>query len=132
VNPRIYEKRIDAAAYERQRDKLREESMLLEMQLDEARIEELDLDALLAFAEHVLTNAERLWSEEHRQRLQCVFFPEGLQFAGEKFRTAVTCLAFRECRRIPTQKMVWRPQGDSQSWTPGRWAGDCGGRRDVR
>lgn len=60
MNPRIYEKRIDAAAYERQRDKLREESMLLEMQLDEARIEELDLDALLAFAEHVLTNAERL------------------------------------------------------------------------
>jgi site-specific DNA recombinase len=98
-NAYIYEKRIDKHTYEQQRDKLREESALLEIQLNETRLEELDLEALLAFAEHVLTDAARMWSEvsvEQRPRLQAVFFPQGLDFDGERFGTAVTCLAFKE------------------------------------
>ena len=46
-----------------------------------------------------MTNAERLWAEatlEHRAQLQAVFFPEGLDFDGETFGTAATCLAFSD------------------------------------
>ena len=59
----------------------------------------MDVEGVLAFAEHLLTNAARLWMEaslDQKQRLQTVFFPEGLQFDGERFGTAVTCLAFKQ------------------------------------
>jgi hypothetical protein len=54
---------------------------------------------VLAFAEHLVTNAARLWMElplDQKQQLQQVLFPEGLRFDGEKFGTAVTCLAFKQ------------------------------------
>jgi len=95
----IYDKRVDRKTYEQQRDKLREESALLELRLHDSRIDELDIDALLAFAEHVMGDAARIWSEasmEQRTRLQRVFFPRGLEFDGIRFGTAPTCLAFRE------------------------------------
>ena len=67
--------------------------------LQPAVSELLDVDGVLAFAEHVLTNGARLWMElglDQKQRLQQVLFPEGLRFDGEKFGTAVTCLAFKQ------------------------------------
>jgi hypothetical protein len=70
----------------------------------------------LAFAEHVVTNAARLWIElglEDRQRLQQALFPEGLSFDGEKFGTAVTCLAFKKLEKVGDHKQEWRPQRDS-------------------
>jgi hypothetical protein len=99
----IYEKPIDEKTYAAQRDKLREEGTLLEIQLHESRLEELDLEALLAFAEQVLTDAARMWSEaslEQRVRLQAVFFPKGLTFDGERFGTAASCLAFSDLQQI--------------------------------
>ena len=35
-------------------------------------------------------------SLDQKQRLQTVFFPEGLRFDGEGFGTAATCLAFKQ------------------------------------
>jgi site-specific DNA recombinase len=89
---------IDQRTYERQRDLLREKVALAEVELDEATGENLEVEAILAFAQEVLTNAARLWEQaplEHKQRLQRAFFPEGLVFDGSGFRTAVTCLAFK-------------------------------------
>ena len=95
----LYEHTVDQATYERQRDKLREDEALAQIELREAELEELDVEGVLAFAEHLLTNAARLWTEaslDQKQRLQTVFFPEGLRFNGENFGTAVTCLAFKQ------------------------------------
>ena len=72
---------------------------LAEIELADVVSEQLDVDGVLAFAEHVLTNAARLWMElglDQKQRLQQVLFPEGLRFDGEKFGTAVTWLAFKQ------------------------------------
>ena len=69
------------------------------MELNDAVLNQLDIDGVLAFAEHVVTNSARLWTEldlVQKQRLQQVLFPEGLQFDGERFGTAVTCLAFKK------------------------------------
>jgi site-specific DNA recombinase len=95
----IHEKRIDRATYERQRDRLREDIALAEMDCGDAKLEELDVLGVLAFAEHALTNASRLWldaSLDQKQRFQSVMFPDGLRFDGEEFGTAVTCLAFSQ------------------------------------
>jgi hypothetical protein len=93
----VYEKRIDVATYERQRDKMREDIALVRIELEDARLEEVDVEGLLGFAEHVLSNAARLWLEatgDQRPRLQRILFPEGLRLKDGRFGTAVTCLAF--------------------------------------
>ena len=95
----LYEKRIDSASYERQRDKMREDIALARIELEDARIDEIDIEGLLGFAEHVLGNAARLWMEappEQKQKLQEVLFPEGLRLKDGRFGTAVTCLAFKK------------------------------------
>ena len=64
---------IDQRTYQRQVDKLDEEITLAETALHDARLDELDVEGVLAFAECVLTNAGRLWLEaslEQKQRLQ--------------------------------------------------------------
>jgi len=48
------------------------------------------LRAVVAFAEHVLLNARRLWQEfslEQKQRLQHLLFPRGVTYADGEFRT---------------------------------------------
>ena len=52
----------------------------------------------MGFAERVLPRAADLWvqaSLEQRQRLQQLFFPDGIAFDGKEFvRTALTAPAF--------------------------------------
>ncbi len=95
----IYGEAIDRQTYQQQRDKLREELALAEIDLQDARIEEVDIDGVLSFSEHVVGDAARLWIEsnpDQKQRLQSVFFPQGLPFDGESFRTTPMCLAFKQ------------------------------------
>ncbi len=68
-------------------------------ELHEARIDRLDVEGLLGFAEYLLgKNAGRAWMEanlEQRQQIQSAIFPEGLPFDGRGFGTARTCLVFK-------------------------------------
>ena len=111
----IYQHKIDQITYDRERDRLREEMALAEIEMRDAQLEALDVEGVLGFAEHVLTNAARLWIEaslEQRQRLQQVFFPEGLRFDGESFGTAVTSLAFNGFGQLrPTGTDLASPTG---------------------
>ena len=56
------------------------------------------MEGILAFAERVLQKAADLWvqaSLNQKQRLQQLFFPDGIAFDGKRFvRTAVTTPAF--------------------------------------
>lgn len=82
----LYRQSIDRVTYERQRDLLRENIALASLEAQDAKVEEIDVDGLLGFAEFILSNAARLWSEstcEQRQRLQRVLFPEGLRLRME-------------------------------------------------
>ena len=103
----LHERSIDRQTYERQRDQLRERLALAEFELGDAVLDQLDVEGLLGFAEHLLTNAARLWAElepDQKQQLQRVLFPEGLRFDGERFGTAVTCLAFTQLRPSTSSK----------------------------
>ena len=49
----IFEGAIDKPSYQRQRDRLRAETTVAELELGEARIDELEIEGVLAFAEYV-------------------------------------------------------------------------------
>ena len=103
----IYEEAIDRATYARQLDKLNEQIVLAEMQERDAKLEAYDVDAVLNFAEHVILNAARLWTEfssDQKQRLQKVLFPDGVTFAGGSYGTAKTCLFFNLIPKSEAEK----------------------------
>jgi hypothetical protein len=50
-----------------------------------SELEEMDVEGILAFAERVLPSASNLWvqsSLNQKQRLQQLFFPDGVRFDG--------------------------------------------------
>jgi site-specific DNA recombinase len=99
---------LDAADYQRQRDRLREQVAAAETELERATVEHFDVDAVLAFAEHALTHAARMWehaSPDHKRRLQAVFFPSGLAWeASGEIRTPATPSAFSELRALASPR----------------------------
>src|SRR5919106_599481 len=78
---------------------------LVQIDRHSTQLEELDVEGILAFAERVLPKSSDLWvhvSLDQRQRLQQLFFPEGVPFDGKRFsRTAVNAAAFSYLRSIP-------------------------------
>jgi hypothetical protein len=94
----IYAKAIDLDTYERQRDRLRQELTLTQIDRTPVELDKFDLEGILTFAERVLPRASDLWvqaSLNQKQRLQQLFFPDGIAFDGKRFvRTAVTTNAF--------------------------------------
>jgi site-specific DNA recombinase len=97
----LFEKLIDVTTYERQRDRIRQDIAVSELELEDAKLDEIDVEGLLGFAEHVLGNAATLWLEadvDQKQRIQRALFPKGLEFEDGRIGTAVTCLAFSEFR----------------------------------
>ena len=95
----VYQKAIDQDSYEQQRDKLEEEITLAKLRLKDAQLDEVDVEAILNFAETFLLNTARIWLEmslEQRQRFQKVLFPEGIEVMPHcGIRTAVTCPVFK-------------------------------------
>ena len=80
---------------------------LAQIACNEATVEELDVETVLAFAELTLTNASRLWTDaslDQKQRLQNVLFPEGVTFDGAGIGTTATCLAFKQLATFHAQK----------------------------
>src|SRR5262245_54782338 len=78
--------RIDQRTYEQQRDRLRQEITLIEVQLADVVTDHLDVEGVLAFAEHLLTNAARLrlgLKSDQKRQLQQTLFPEGLRSDGD-------------------------------------------------
>jgi hypothetical protein len=116
------ERSIDRQTYEYQRDKRREQLSLVEMELGDAVLDDLDVEGVLGFAAHVLTNAARLWAElgiDGKQELQQALFPEGVSFDGEEFGTAVTSLAFNNLEVIRrTETNLASPPGFEPGFQP--------------
>jgi site-specific DNA recombinase len=101
------EKAVDRETYQRRHDKLNEQIVLAEMEERDAKLEGYDVEAVLNFAEHVILNAARLWTEfssDQKQRLQTVLFPQGVSFADGIYKTTETCLIFRLLQESEVEK----------------------------
>ena len=94
----LFERSIDIDTYDRHAEKLREELTLARIDRHSGQLEELDVEGILAFAERILPRASDLWvqaSLDYKQRLQLLFFPEGIAYDGNRFnRTVVTAPLF--------------------------------------
>ena len=94
----LFERTIDIDTYDRHRDKLREELTIAQMDRHSTELEEMDVEGILAFSERVLPSASNLWVQSsfaQKQRLQQVFFPEGIRFDGKRLvGTGVTLPVF--------------------------------------
>jgi hypothetical protein len=81
----------------------------------------MDVEGILAFAERVLPSASNLWvhsSFDQKQRLQQVFFSEGVRFDGKKLvGTGTTLSVFNYSKSISDEKKEVVDQ-NSGSWNP--------------
>ena len=104
----VVEKEVDDAVYQREDDRLAQDEMLAEIALRDARVEEIDVEGVLNFAEAVILDARRLWLEgdlRQRQVLQKVLFPSGVTYDPERgFGTTETSLLFRWLAAVSSRK----------------------------
>lgn len=99
----IFDRAIDAKSYRSQLQRLRDELTAAECELSDARFDQLEVEGVLVFTEHVLGNLASLWSgatPTDRMRLQTTMFPTGLVWSGSGFGTAVTNPAFSWLRAV--------------------------------
>ena len=104
----LFERTIDIDTYDRHRDKLREELTLVQIDRHSSELEEMDVEGILAFAERVLPSASNLWVQSslaQKQRLQRVFFPDGVRFDGKRLvGTGTTLPVFNYLNPISDEK----------------------------
>jgi hypothetical protein len=88
---------------------------LAEMEQHGQRAEELDVEAVLAFAEKISLSASRMWLEAdlaQRQRFQALLFPEGLQVVDGEVRTPISVSFYNELGSfIPSEERLVSPTG---------------------
>jgi hypothetical protein len=107
----LFEQRVDERTYVEQRDRLRQELTVAEMNLSAATIEHIDVRGLLDFGVHVLQHSAALWTgaadAQARMRLQWAVFPTGLTWDGERVGNAVTSLAFYGWESSDAPRQEW-------------------------
>lgn len=85
---------VDRETYQGRHESLSAEIARAEIEAAENRLDELDVETAVGFAEQLISSSESLWldaSLAQRQRIQRVLFPEGLAYSqNEGFRTPVT------------------------------------------
>ena len=89
----IYRSAISEGDYRQMKEAVEQEILTLEMKVNEAKQEEIEIDQLLDFSENLLLNAAGMWSEsglEHKQRLQQILFPQGVTYTDDGYRTTAT------------------------------------------
>lgn len=110
----VIDRSIDQDAYNEMVGRLRSELTVAKLERSEAQIEATDVEGILAFAEHVIGNAASLWlnaSVTDRVVLQGAFFPDGLEWDGAGFGTAVTCLAFKQLKNVEGVEVPFLREG---------------------
>ncbi len=99
VEAYVYDRAIDRQVYESQLDKLNEQLALARLRAVDAEIEQIDAEGIMRFAEHLATNAARLWVEfnpRQKQRFQRFIFPDGVRYRDGEFLNPRTSLLFNE------------------------------------
>jgi len=78
--------------------------------LAEAKLGEIEIDAVLEFSEKLLLNAAGVWEQaslDQKQRLQQVLFPRKVEYADGVYRTQKTSLLFKSLRSESEMEKVF-------------------------
>ena len=100
--------RLDKQTYDEQALRLGAEIQEAERRLRDADEDSVDIVAVVDFAENLVERPSELWLEssiEQKQRLQSVFFPEGVTFTSEGFGTAPSHSFFNDLSCIADGKL---------------------------
>ena len=111
----LFDRVIDLQSYQSQRDRIREELAVAAVKHGDLRFEELEIEGVLAFAEHVFRNLGSLWigaESGDKRQLQEALFPSGMVWDGSAFGTAVTIPAFSWLHQVSrTDSSLASPTG---------------------
>ena len=100
--------RLDQQTYDEQVQRLTAEMETAKMEFSVADLECMDVEAVLEFAENLVERPKQLWLEstlEQKQRLQSVFFPDGVTYTSEGFGTAPSNSFFNVFREFTSGKV---------------------------
>ncbi len=98
---------LDEGTYGDQIERVQNEIIVKQMESTDVEIEHLDIEAVLNFAEHLILDCERLWTEanlDQKQRLQAAFFPEGISYLQGAIGTTSISTIFNRLEVIRSHK----------------------------
>ena len=98
VEAHVQRQTIDEPTFHRHMDRLREEETFAKIELHDAELDALDVEAVIAFAQQLLGDLAGSWNHmnpEQKRRFQSLLFPNGVTFDGERFGTTETASVFK-------------------------------------
>ncbi len=93
----VYDQAIDRPTYDRELTTLDEALTFANLELRDAQLEDIDLEASLGFARPLLTSTSKIWtiaSAPRKRTLQPLIFPEGVTFDEKGLGTPATVFVF--------------------------------------
>ena len=121
IDAYVVERAIDRETYQREVTAAGEALTLLQLELHDATLEDLDLEAALGFASHILTRTSTLWeaaTPDQKRRLQTLICPKGVPVEGKALGTPATALIFRLLNPDQTGKVELVEQKGFEPSTP--------------
>jgi hypothetical protein len=103
----LLDSRLDQQTYDEQTQRLNSENEAAKAELQQADLECMDVEAVSDFAERLVERPKLLWLEsslEQKQRLQQVFFPDGVTYTRDGFGTAASSSFFNVFRELGSGK----------------------------
>jgi site-specific DNA recombinase len=97
VQAYVYDQAIDRPIYDREVTTLDEALTFASLELRDAELEDLDLEATLGFSRSLLTSTSEIWtvaSAPRKRTLQPLIFPEGVTFDGKGLGTPATAFVY--------------------------------------
>ena len=125
----VFQQSIDRETYEQMRAGLDEELAEMELALSRARMDEIEVEKVLDFAENLLLNPAVAWqrcSLEQKQRLQQVFFPKGVLYEDGVYRTHETSFLFKGLTGVETGVEIFGSPNPSELEPPNKMAAGDG------
>jgi hypothetical protein len=94
----VFREAITREDYNQMRTALNDELAVAALNLGRARMDEVEIEKVLDFAENLLLNSAGVWQNawlEQKQRLQQVLFPQGVDYADGVCRTQEMSFLFK-------------------------------------
>ncbi|MEM1202972.1 MAG: recombinase family protein [Acidobacteriota bacterium] len=113
---RFIDKELDAGTYKSLAEEMDRDLLVARMASSEAQFDDIDIEATLSYAEHLITKADRIWDEstvEQQQRFAGLLFPNGLVWESGGFRTPETMRLFGLFREAEGGSPRWLGDRDS-------------------
>ncbi len=121
VQAYVYDQALDRPTYDRELATLDESLTLAHLELRDAQLEDLDLEAALSHAKSLLTSTSTLWKTvpaPKKRRLQPLIFPAGVTYDGKALGTPATAFVFSLLSPETTMKVDLVEQKGFEPSTP--------------